>query len=598
MQGRNPNLGSAITTRAPYCNCGMPLGCIPGLAYLKANNLMTMNPQCSGGVPHRMYRGCRSSDSSAASAGDAAVGSIVVSPMAHHANSNISELTRIATYYPNRQAWYVKWNENGNGSITIPVGQTLTISASDMLVVPLYVKLTNYGTIVNNGFILFTGALDNKGTINNNGVLSITAPDLILVGLSMSVNYNYGTINNAGSGIISVSLRTLNNSGNIVNNGFIETNPFADPGQVGIVQNVGSGVIGPNPVIVSVAAAVVATALAAANDAVPSSKNIQFGDIVDTNGVLKRSLTIASDEFLVISGSNYLTINNDYTLTNYGTIVINADGVESSGNIINYGTIINGPNSRIIIEPQGAIDNKVGGIIDNYNNIFIIGGGTLLNRGTLLNYFNGEILISSSKTFTNQGIVTNYGNIQGSVKNNDGGIIRYDENSQVAAVLPVSAAATVAATVTAAANAAGPKNIIPWSSITTNGWLKGPTTIELGKFLIMSEGAFRINNYNLINHGTILINDQVAISSQIINYGKIIVTSKSWIECTPTSTGFTFGTITNKISGTITNYYDIALTPGTFIDNEGTIANYGLIINAGGTVKNIGNGSITNNPVN
>jgi hypothetical protein len=22
--------------------------------------LMTMNPQCSGGVPHRMYRGCRS----------------------------------------------------------------------------------------------------------------------------------------------------------------------------------------------------------------------------------------------------------------------------------------------------------------------------------------------------------------------------------------------------------------------------------------------------------------------------------------------------------------------------------------------------------
>ena len=62
MQGRNPNLNNAITARAPYCGCGIPLGCIAGLAYLRANNLMTMNPQCSGGVPHRMYRGCRSSD--------------------------------------------------------------------------------------------------------------------------------------------------------------------------------------------------------------------------------------------------------------------------------------------------------------------------------------------------------------------------------------------------------------------------------------------------------------------------------------------------------------------------------------------------------
>jgi hypothetical protein len=56
MQGRNPNLGSAITSRAPYCGCGIPLGCIPGLAYLKAKNLMTMNPSGSGGVPTRMYR--------------------------------------------------------------------------------------------------------------------------------------------------------------------------------------------------------------------------------------------------------------------------------------------------------------------------------------------------------------------------------------------------------------------------------------------------------------------------------------------------------------------------------------------------------------
>ena len=55
MQGRNPNLKSVIRQQAPYCNCKMPLGCIPGLAYLKANKLMTMNPVGSGGVPSRMY---------------------------------------------------------------------------------------------------------------------------------------------------------------------------------------------------------------------------------------------------------------------------------------------------------------------------------------------------------------------------------------------------------------------------------------------------------------------------------------------------------------------------------------------------------------
>ena len=56
MQGKNPNLNSAITTRAPYCGCGMPLGCIQGLQYLKANNLLTKNPTGSGGVPAKAYR--------------------------------------------------------------------------------------------------------------------------------------------------------------------------------------------------------------------------------------------------------------------------------------------------------------------------------------------------------------------------------------------------------------------------------------------------------------------------------------------------------------------------------------------------------------
>jgi len=56
MQGRNSNLRNVIRNNAAYCGCGIPLDCIPGLAYLKANKLMTMNPQGSGGVGLMFYR--------------------------------------------------------------------------------------------------------------------------------------------------------------------------------------------------------------------------------------------------------------------------------------------------------------------------------------------------------------------------------------------------------------------------------------------------------------------------------------------------------------------------------------------------------------
>jgi hypothetical protein len=56
MQGRTSNVRPAIVNRGPYCCVETNLGCIAGLAYLKAKNLMTMNPQGSGGVPTRMYR--------------------------------------------------------------------------------------------------------------------------------------------------------------------------------------------------------------------------------------------------------------------------------------------------------------------------------------------------------------------------------------------------------------------------------------------------------------------------------------------------------------------------------------------------------------
>jgi hypothetical protein len=56
MQGKTANLYTAITNRGPYCCVETNLGCIAGLAYLKAKNLMTMNPTGSGGAPTRAYR--------------------------------------------------------------------------------------------------------------------------------------------------------------------------------------------------------------------------------------------------------------------------------------------------------------------------------------------------------------------------------------------------------------------------------------------------------------------------------------------------------------------------------------------------------------
>ena len=56
MQGRTSNVRPAIVNRGPYCCVETNLGCIAGLAYLKAKNLMTMNPAGSGGVPTRAYR--------------------------------------------------------------------------------------------------------------------------------------------------------------------------------------------------------------------------------------------------------------------------------------------------------------------------------------------------------------------------------------------------------------------------------------------------------------------------------------------------------------------------------------------------------------
>lgn len=262
MQGRNPNLSNAITFRAPYCGCGIPLDCVGGLAYLKANNLMTMNPQCSGGVPHRMYRGCRSSSGAASGAASGSTtGPVII------------QLSDIATQGPTN-TWTLR------ASTIIPNGAILIVPPGNTLIIPTGLSITNNGTVINNGTInIATGGsitntvnsnLINNSTISTNhdiinlGTLTNNASGTILIfsggtlyNTSGASLINKGTITN-NAGIIlndtnsalfdnySGATITITNSGYLTNFSAI-TNNGTIQNSGGIVQ--GGGTIGPNPVV-------------------------------------------------------------------------------------------------------------------------------------------------------------------------------------------------------------------------------------------------------------------------------------------------------------------------------------------------------------
>lgn len=44
------NVFPVLQNRASYCGCGMPFTPVAGLAYLKKNKLLSVNPTTSGGV--------------------------------------------------------------------------------------------------------------------------------------------------------------------------------------------------------------------------------------------------------------------------------------------------------------------------------------------------------------------------------------------------------------------------------------------------------------------------------------------------------------------------------------------------------------------
>ena len=230
MQGKNANLYTVITNQGPYCCVETNLGCIAGLAYLKAKNLMTMNPQCSGGVPHRMYRGCRSSCST------------IPEP-------SVIQLSDIATG-SNSVSWTLT-NPAAipfDSSLTIPTGHTLTLNAPliNNGTLTIYGTIVNYANLSNSGIGIIHNqsntidnrhTMDNRGTINNDGV--ITNAGII-------TNYPTGKIN------VSVNGNVTNQSGATINNtGTVAVHPDATLVNYGMLFSTSAIPVSGSPTILS-----------------------------------------------------------------------------------------------------------------------------------------------------------------------------------------------------------------------------------------------------------------------------------------------------------------------------------------------------------
>jgi hypothetical protein len=200
-------------------------------------------------------------------------------------------------------------------------------------------RITNYGTLNDDGSITNYGALDNRGTI-------LIGPSGSLDGLSGSIS-NEGNITNSGTIVPTEGSSTFSSSGSISNLGTIDDS-------YGPVTNDGS-----------------------INN---------FGTIVDDDGSITNNGIFNNYSGATLTntpGAEFTNGSND-TLNNYG-VFNNEAGSGFHGYIINHGTINNGGfsgetydagiiNNEGYFENYGATKNSVNGVIDN--------GGTFTNCGT------------------------------------------------------------------------------------------------------------------------------------------------------------------------------------------------------------------------
>ena len=347
MQGRTSNVRTAIVNRGPYCCVETNLGCIAGLAYLKAKNLMTMNPQCSGGVPHRMYRGCRSGSGTEIGTGSGT--EILLSRIASQSTIGSTEWT-LSTDTTIVEGY--TFTDAENVTFIVPIGTTLTINGT--MIVRGFVNIA--GTLTINGTIKIYGSLNISGNFNMNGNMeNFSNNSFTNYGSSQLTGTfsNYGTASNYGDLFIGGSIFNPNGS-KLVNRGTI-----ACVAQGQIVNANDTCLINSGTIHAPASNSVTG---------VTSTMGI-YTNVVQSNPVSTAIESIATN----VEGTWTLTnaetnITSQLTIPTGQTLIVPVDStlrnnhsIFNNGTIINCGTIETYSNSY----PRGAINNNNGRIVNN-----------------------------------------------------------------------------------------------------------------------------------------------------------------------------------------------------------------------------------------
>ena len=458
MQGRTSNVRTDIVNRGPYCCVETNLGCIAGLAYLKAKNLMTMNPQCSGGVPHRMYRGCRSGSEIGAGSGTE-IGAGSGSGSGSGTEILLSRIASQSTFASTE--WTLSTDDT-----TIGEGYTFTVAENVTFIVPTGTTLTINGTMIVRGFVSIVGTLTINGTIKIYGSLNISGNfnmngnmenfsnnSINNYGLCLinGIFKNYGTTSNYGGfvntgSVLNYAESKLVNRGNITcgansqmsfanDDSLINQGEIVAPGTnnlIGIASNtlgIYTAVVQSNPVSTEINSIADPTAVVGTWTLKNATNTI----------VITSQLTIPTDWTLIVPvGStlrnNHLIFNNG-TIINRGTIETDSDSYplgkinNNNGRIENNGTIIIGRhlvNRGLISNPSWFMFHAqvLGGTIENTTTgrILIRPGGSInqcsrfINVGTIENS-GGTIMCGLNAIFENNGTITNSVNTTGVMAN-------------------------------------------------------------------------------------------------------------------------------------------------------------------------------------
>ena len=540
MQGKNANLYTVITNQGPYCCVETNLGCIAGLAYLKAKNLMTMNPQCSGGVPHRMYRGCRSGSGSDYVSGTGSVSGPSAGPSAGLGTDPI--LLRIASNTSDN-LWTL------NSTDTVALGSIFTVAQNVAFLIPTGTTLTINGTMIIrgivdvigtltiNGTIQIYGTLNVAGTFNMNGSMENFSNDsLNNYGVSMigGASHNYGTIRNYQNMEIKGNIRNHSKS-KFINQGMVSVDQDAELANddTDSLINQGANIYahGPNNVkgastnlLGIVVGALQSNTGSTAIESIADQTAAGTWTLRNTFTIVSTTLTIPSGQTLIVPVG--LTLLNNYSIVNNGTI-------------INRGTLETFTETVYARHPVAGVINNNNGKIENYGTIIICRYLVNLQQYPLINWFvsRGDVIGGTieNKT-TGRIIIRPAGKInQCSRFINDGTI---DNSSMINCGL----------------NSIFENNGTITNSVNTTGVVANNPTVTsphgyvyyLGELVLYSINH-RIEGTGGINRGTITNNQGCRIElekSRLTNMGSVINDGLFQMN---------FGTFTNNIRSILRN---------------------------------------------